>query len=98
MLDPEVLLLDEPFAALDPMIRFDLQRDMQSIFTQLGKTVLLVTHDMVEAAYLADTIVLLREGRVVQQGSYQDLQDRPADEFVSRFLQAQRTPPPSAPP
>jgi osmoprotectant transport system ATP-binding protein len=98
MLDPEVLLLDEPFAALDPMIRFDLQRDMQSVFRQLGKTVLFVTHDMGEAAYLADTIVLLREGRVVQQGSYQDLQDRPADDFVSRFLRAQRPPPPSSPP
>lgn len=94
MLDPEVLLLDEPFAALDPMIRFDLQRDMKTIFRRLGKTVLFVTHDLGEAAFLADRIVLLREGRVVQQGTYRELESRPADGFVSRFLQAQR---PAAP-
>lgn len=93
MLDPEVLLLDEPFAALDPMIRFDLQRDMKVVFRHLDKTVLFVTHDLGEAAYLADTLVLLREGRVVQQGTYRDLETRPADDFVVRFLQAQRPPP-----
>ena len=93
MLDPEVLLLDEPFAALDPMIRFDLQRDMKAVFRQLGKTVLFVTHDLGEAAYLADSLVLLREGRVVQQGSYRDLEARPAEDFVSRFVQAQRPAP-----
>ena len=88
MLDPEVLLLDEPFAALDPLIRFELQHDLREIFRTLGKTVLFVTHDMAEAAFIADTIVLLREGRVVQQGSYRDLQAQPAGEFVSRFLHA----------
>ncbi|MEJ2760733.1 MAG: ABC transporter ATP-binding protein [Gammaproteobacteria bacterium] len=93
MLDPEVLLMDEPFAALDPMIRFDLQRDMKSVFRQLGKTVLFVTHDLGEAAYLADTLVLLREGRVVQQGTYRDLEARPAGDFVRRFVQAQRPAP-----
>jgi osmoprotectant transport system ATP-binding protein len=61
MLDPDVLLLDEPLGALDPMIRADLQSDLRDIFRSLGKTVVLVTHDMGEAAFLGDTIVLLCE-------------------------------------
>lgn len=91
MLDPEVLLLDEPLGALDPMVRADLQADLKLIFKQLGKTVVLVTHDMGEAGYLGDTIVLLREGRVVQQGTLADLRDQPAESFVSEFLSAQRS-------
>lgn len=92
MLDPDVLLLDEPLAALDPMIRAELQEDLREIFRQLGKTVVLVTHDMGEAAYFGDLIVLLREGEVVQRGSLEDLLDRPADPFVTRFINAQRSP------
>jgi len=91
-LDPDVLLLDEPLGALDPMIRADLQSDLRDIFRSLGKTVVLVTHDMGEAAFLGDTIVLLREGRIVQRGSLGDLLRAPADPFVTRFIQAQRTP------
>lgn len=90
MLDPEVLLLDEPLGALDPMIRADLQTDLRAIFQQLGKTVVLVTHDLGEAAYLADEIVLMREGQVVQRGQFQELLHAPADPFVTRFIQAQR--------
>src|SRR5690606_39673897 len=63
MLDPDLLLLDEPLGALDPMIRADLQRDLKVIFTNLQKTVVLVTHDLAEAAYLGDEIVLLQIGR-----------------------------------
>ncbi|MEX2525042.1 MAG: ATP-binding cassette domain-containing protein [Gammaproteobacteria bacterium] len=92
MLDPEILLLDEPFTALDPLIRFELQADMKDIFRRLNKTVLFVTHDMNEAAWLGDSIVLMRDGRVVQKGGYRDLADRPVDEFVRRFLRAQRPP------
>lgn len=92
MLDPEILLLDEPFTALDPLIRFELQADMKDIFHRLNKTVLFVTHDMNEAAWLGDTIVLMRDGRIVQKGGYRDLADRPVDEFVRRFLRAQRPP------
>ena len=62
MLDPEVLLMDEPLAALDPMIRSDLQRDLRAIFERLRKTVLFVTHDMAEAAYVGDEIALMRGG------------------------------------
>ena len=90
MLDPEVLLLDEPMGALDPMIRADLQTDLRTIFRQLGKTVVLVTHDLGEAAYLADEILLMREGQVVQRGNFQELLHAPAETFVTRFIQAQR--------
>ena len=92
VLDPDVLLLDEPLAALDPMIRSELQADLRQIFRKLGKTVVLVTHDMGEAGYFGDVIVLLRAGRTVQQGSLRDLIDTPADEFVTRFIHAQRSP------
>ena len=92
MLDPALLLLDEPLAALDPMIRADLQEDLRDIFRALAKTVLLVTHDMGEALFFGDRIVLMREGSIVQEGTPEDLLHRPADPFVSRFIQAQRNP------
>ncbi len=92
MLDPQVLLMDEPLAALDPLIRSDLQRELRRIFGRLGKTVLLVTHDMAEAAYLGDEIALMRAGRIVQRGTLDELAERPAERFVSDFLGAQRRP------
>ena len=91
MMDPEVMLLDEPMAALDPLIRRSLQLELKSIFARLQKTVLLVTHDLGEAVFLADQITLLREGRVVQSGVYQDFLQYPADPFVTQFINAQRT-------
>ncbi|MFB1482367.1 ATP-binding cassette domain-containing protein [Corallococcus sp. RDP092CA] len=90
MLDPDVLLLDEPLGALDPLVRHDLQADLRGIFERLGKTVVLVTHDLAEAAFLGDGVVLMREGQVVQRGTLEDLEARPADPFVTRFIQAQR--------
>jgi len=90
MLDPPILLLDEPLGALDPMIRADLQQDLAEIFRTLHKTVIMVTHDLAEAAYLGHDIILLRAGRVVQQGSIDDLNNHPAEEFVTRFIEAQR--------
>lgn len=92
MLDPALLLLDEPFAALDPLIRYELQADLRGVFRQLNKTVVLVTHDLAEAGYLADEVVLMQAGRVVQKATYHDLIERPADEFVTRFVTAQRPP------
>ncbi|MBD3299714.1 MAG: ATP-binding cassette domain-containing protein [candidate division Zixibacteria bacterium] len=91
MLDPEVLLLDEPLGALDPMIRASLQTDLRDIFRELGKAVVLVTHDMGEAGFFGDTIVLMRDGKVIQTGSLSDLLKTPADEFVTQFINAQRT-------
>jgi len=90
MLDPAVLLLDEPLGALDPIIRSELQADLREIFQTLGKTVVMVTHDLSEAGYFGNSIVLLREGRVVQQGTLSELVHSPADPFVTRFVSAQR--------
>ena len=90
-LDPDVLLLDEPLGALDPMVRASLQTELKEIFNRLGKTVILVTHDMAEAGYIGDSIVLMREGQVLQQGTLDDLRERPADDFVSEFITAQRS-------
>ncbi|MYB55122.1 MAG: ATP-binding cassette domain-containing protein [Gemmatimonadetes bacterium] len=92
MLDPDVLLLDEPLGALDPMIRADLQSDLRSIFQTLGKTVVMVTHDMGEAGFFGDQIVLMREGEIVQIGSLKNLMQNPAHEFVTQFIHAQRSP------
>jgi len=90
MLEPALLLLDEPLGALDPITRSELQEDLRATFHALGTTVVLVTHDLGEAAYLGDTLVLLREGRVVQSGTAEDLVRRPAEAFVERFVRAQR--------
>ena len=90
-LDPDVLLLDEPLGALDPMVRASLQTELKEIFGRLGKTVVFVTHDMAEAGYIGDSIVLMRESRIVQQGTLDDLRERPADDFVSEFITAQRS-------
>ncbi len=93
MLDPEVLLLDEPLGALDPITRFDLQQDLREAFARLRKTVVLVTHDLAEAAFLADHAVLLKDGRIVQEGRVEDLARAPADEFVAHFVRAHRRSP-----
>jgi osmoprotectant transport system ATP-binding protein len=90
MLDPSVLLLDEPLGALDPMVRHGLQEDLRKLFARLCKSVLLVTHDMAEAAFFSRHLVLMRDGRIVQQGTYRELSTTPAQEFVREFVEAQR--------
>jgi len=90
MLSPELLLLDEPLGALDPLVRAALQKDLKEIFTRLNQTAILVTHDLAEAAYLGDEIVLMGEGQVVQRGTLNDLRTRPASPFVTEFITAQR--------
>ncbi len=90
MLDPKFLLLDEPLGALDPLIRFDLQTDLKEIFKQLEKTVILVTHDMNEAAYLGDSIVLMKEGEIIQTGDIRNFIENPKNDFVKRFVTSQR--------
>ena len=97
MLDPDALLLDEPLGALDPIVRHELQDELKIIFDQLGKTVIVVTHDLAEAVWFADRLVLVRGGAVVQDGRFEDLRDRPASAFVSHFVQAQRRLPERAP-
>lgn len=90
MLEPELLFLDEPLGALDPLVRADLQADLAEIFRDLKKSVVLVTHDLAEAAFFGQTIVLLRDGAVVQRGTLGELVSEPADDFVTRFVRAQR--------
>ena len=92
MLDPDLLLLDEPLGALDPMIRYQLQQELKAIFARLGKSVLMVTHDIAEAAFFGQTLVLMREGRIVQTGSFRQLARSPAEPFVEAFISAQRAP------
>ncbi|MFB6344774.1 MAG: ATP-binding cassette domain-containing protein [bacterium] len=91
MLDPEILLMDEPLGALDPMIRSDLQDQLQDIFNELNKTVLLVTHDLDEAAFFGDRIILMRKGQIVQKGSIEELQQNPREDFVTDFILAQQS-------
>ena len=90
MLQPSVLLLDEPLGALDPMVRARLQDELKEIFERLRQTIVLVTHDMAEAGFFANRIVLLNEGRVVQSGTLDDLRSKPVSTFVRDFLHAQR--------
>ncbi|MCA9267886.1 MAG: ABC transporter ATP-binding protein, partial [Planctomycetales bacterium] len=91
-LDPDLVLLDEPMGALDPLIRSDLQRQLREIFHSLGKTVVMVTHDIGEAGFLAEEILVLKSGRIVQSGTLEELVRSPADPFVSQFINAQRSP------
>lgn len=89
MLDPQVILMDEPLGALDPLIRFDLQNELLEIFSRLQKTVVLVTHDLNEADFLADELVLMRDGAIEQRGDLDALRSAPASDFVALFLRAQ---------
>ncbi|HEX7663273.1 MAG TPA: ATP-binding cassette domain-containing protein [Polyangiaceae bacterium] len=91
LLDPDVLLLDEPLGALDPIVRAKLQEDLKSVFTTLGKCVVFVTHDLAEAAFLADEIAIVHDGKIVQRGTMRALVDTPADDFVRTFVGAQRS-------
>ena len=92
MLDPELLLLDEPLGALDPMIRYELQQELKSIFDKLGKTVIMVTHDIAEAAFFGHSIALMRDGCIVQTGTFKALARSPSEPFVEEFINAQRQP------
>lgn len=92
MLDPPLMLFDEPMGALDPLVRYDLQEDLKSIFRELRKTVILVTHDMGEAGFFGEDCILMAAGRIVQRGSIDDFHASPQDPFVTRFITAQRFP------
>ena len=87
---PRIMLMDEPFGAIDPLTRDDLASDYRHIHDELGLTTILVTHDMTEAMLLADRIVLMREGRLVQAGTPRELLQNPADEFVSAMMESPR--------
>jgi osmoprotectant transport system ATP-binding protein len=91
MTDPPALLLDEPLGALDPLVRFELQERLRELFRAMHKTVIVVTHDLAEAAYLAPRLVLMQHGHIVQDGSASDYAQHPANDFVRRFVTAQRS-------
>lgn len=88
--EPELLLMDEPLGALDPITRYDLQFDLKKLFTELNKTVLLVTHDLSEAFYLGDSIALLHEGKIIQTGRPNEFIHHPSTEYVKKFVGSQR--------
>lgn len=90
MLDPKVVLLDEPLGALDPIVRAELQNDLRGIFRSLEKTVVMVTHDLAEAGWFGQEIILLRDGRIIQRGALKALLETPADRFVTQFVGTQR--------
>lgn len=92
MLDPQCILLDEPLSALDPITRHELQQQLKHIFSQLNKTVIMVTHDMQEAAYLADEIMMMHKGKILQKGTYKQLLENPANSFVKDFIKFQEMP------
>jgi osmoprotectant transport system ATP-binding protein len=88
-LSPRILLLDEPLGALDPLIRAGLQLDLKQVFERTGATVLLVTHDLVEASRLADRVCVMHAGRIVQQGKFAEILEAPTDDFVREFVSSQ---------
>jgi osmoprotectant transport system ATP-binding protein len=89
--DPNILLMDEPFGAVDPIVRRELQDELLRLQKTLGKTILFVTHDIDEALRLGDAVVVLREGGVIaQQGTPQEILSNPANEFVREFVGVDR--------
>jgi glycine betaine/proline transport system ATP-binding protein len=84
--DPEVMFFDEPFSALDPLIRRDMQNEVLRLHHEVGKTMVFITHDLAEALKLGDHIVIMREGVVVQAGRPEELVGAPADDYVADFV------------
>lgn len=84
--DPEVLLFDEPFSALDPLIRRDMQAEVRRLHAEVGKTLVFITHDLSEALTLGDRVAVMRDGTLVQVGTPEDLVGAPADPYVSDFV------------
>ena len=84
--DPSIWFLDEPFSALDPLIRADLQDELLRLQAQLSKTIVFITHDLDEALRIGDKIAILRDGEVIQQGDPQSIIMRPADDYIADFI------------
>ncbi|WP_226579046.1 ABC transporter ATP-binding protein [Halobacillus litoralis] len=90
--DPDIILMDEPFSALDPISREQLQKDIRNLQQEIQKTIVFVTHDMDEAMALGDRVCLMKEGEIVQLDTPQNLILNPADEFVQDFIGSRKTP------
>ena len=85
--NPEVLLMDEPFSGLDPLIRREMQDELMSLQTELHKTIVFITHDLDEALKLGDKVVILRDGEIVQEGTPGEIVTDPVDDYVTAFVQ-----------
>lgn len=85
--DTNIMLMDEAFSALDPLIRREMQAQLLELQRDLGKTVVFITHDLNEAVRLGDTIAMMKDGRIVQQGTAHELVTQPADDYVARFVE-----------
>lgn len=88
--EPNIMLMDEPFGAIDPLLRDELAADYRAIHERLKLTTVLVTHDMTEAMMLGDRIAVMREGRIVQVGTPRELSAAPADDFVRAMIESPR--------
>jgi glycine betaine/proline transport system ATP-binding protein len=84
--DPDLLLFDEPFSALDPLIRRDMQNEVIRLHHEVGKTMVFITHDLAEALKLGDRILIMRDGEVVQVGTPDEVVGAPADDYVKDFV------------
>ena len=84
--EPELMLYDEPFSALDPLIRRDMQDEVCRLQDETGKTMMFITHDLPEALGLGDRIAIMRDGEIVQLGTPEELVGSPADEYVENFV------------
>jgi len=84
--DPEIMFLDEPFSALDPLIRRDMQNEVIRLHHELGKTMVFITHDLQEAAKVGDRIAIMRDGALIQVGTPAELVAKPKDEYVANFV------------
>ena len=89
-LDPEVILMDEPFSALDPLLKLEILSQMKELFLHFHKTVVFVTHDLFETSFLGHTVTLLKDGRVEAHGTRQEFFEDPETEFTRRFIESQR--------
>jgi len=85
--DTDILLMDEAFSALDPLIRREMQDQLLELQSELGKTIVFITHDLNEAMYLGDRIAVMRDGRIVQQGTPEEILTDPANDYVAQFVQ-----------
>lgn len=85
--DPKILLMDEPFSALDPLIRADMQDELIELQEEMQKTIIFITHDLDEALKMGDRIMLMKDGKTVQTGTAEEILTKPADDYVARFVQ-----------
>ena len=85
--DPDILLMDEPFSGLDPLIRRQMREELSLLQTEIQKTIIFITHDLDEAITIGDRIAIMRDGEIIQIGTPKEIITQPADDFVKEFTQ-----------